>query len=262
MSFDVRRFNVNRVNSSFFSLALLLAASLAFSGCESARPRNPEAAERAAESRKAFAAARDLAGYDAFKRSFRLEDAHLGYVNSMPESLFIQIRSIKRWPIDAAWWWNPLSNGTPSLSWHDFLASYGAAERIVAKHPWLSKLNHLGGKRSLELHLLGRGVGTDVNDLTTFTLPAWQHAGMGGRPTYCFLARRGNHSWVEFFFSDEDYRAFVRSSSLNDPDPQSPLDSLELSWHPRGKRGERYSQYATIAPDGGVTLHTYVMGER
>jgi hypothetical protein len=83
---------------------------------------------------------------------------------------------------------------------------------------------------------------------------------MAGQPAYCFLFRRGNHSWVEFFFSDDD-RAFVRSATLNDADPQSPLDNLDLGWHPRGKRGESYSQYAIVAPDGSVTLHTYVADE-
>jgi hypothetical protein len=218
--------------------------------------------ERAADSRKALAVARDLAHYDDLRRSFRLEDAHLEYVKSRPESLFVKLGSTTRRTIDAAWWWNPVSGGTPSLSWHDFLAACTSAERIAAKHPWLSELKSLPGKRSLELHLIGTGVAAAEGDLATYLLPPWQHAGMRGRPTYRFLARRGNHSWVEFVFSDDDDRAFVRSTSVQDPNPQSPLDSLDVSWHPRDKRGQSFSQYAVVEPDGRVTVQSYVMKER
>jgi hypothetical protein len=231
---------------------------------QSTGPRDPEAEtrmrERAAASQHALAAARGLAGYDELQRSFRVEDALLGYVNLMPESLFIKLRATKGQSIDAAWWWNPLSGGAPSLSWYDFLAAYGEAARIVGKHPWLSELTHDEGKRSLELHLLGRSIA--AANLATFILPPWQHAGMAGQPAYCFLARRGDHSWVELLFSDGDDRAFVRNATPSDPAPQSPLDSLYLGWHPRGKRGDRHSQYALIAPDGSVTLQTYVMSEQ
>ena len=80
-------------------LFLLLSASIASAG-ESTKPRDAESVarmrERATDSRKGLAAARDLAGYDDFKQSFRLGDAYFGSVNSMPESLFVELRSTKR----------------------------------------------------------------------------------------------------------------------------------------------------------------------
>jgi hypothetical protein len=178
----------------------------------------------------------------------------------MPESLFVELRSTKPQTIDAAWWWNILSDGKPSLSWRDFLAAYTSAERTASKHRWLSEYKRLPGKRSLELHLLGTGVGVSADDMATFLLPVWKHAGMAGEPAYCLLARRGN-AWVELLFSDRDERAFVPSTSMRDPNPQSPLDGLDVNWHPRGKRGESYSKYAIVEPDGRVRVETYVMDE-
>ena len=175
--------------------------------------------------------------------------------------MFIEVQSTKQQSIDAVWWWNPLTNGEPSLTWHDFLASYRQADRIVGKHRWLAELRHAPGERSVELHLLGRGVGANADDLTGFILPPWRHAGMAGQPEYCFLARSGKRSWIEFFFSNEDDRAFVGSSRSNS-EPRTQLDSLELNWHPRGMRGEPSSQYATIVPDGRITQNTFVMDER
>ncbi len=101
-------------------------------------------------------------------------------------------------------------------------------------------------------------IGKPKSDLDTFVLPPWRHAGMAGRPTYCLLARRGEHSWIEFLFSDEDDRAFVRCTQISDPDPQGELDRLNVFWHPRGKRGESYSQYALVDHEGHVQVQTFV----
>ncbi len=225
-----------------------------------ARLREARQREIELASQKALAAARELSGYSEVQRSFSLEEAILGDVNSMPDSLFIQLSSTKPRTLDAAWWWNPLSGNAPSLAWPDFTAAFADAEHLVAKHPWLAAQRNLEGKRSLELHLLGRGIGINDSDLATYILPLWQHAGMEGKPKYCFLARRGDHSWVEFLFSEEDDRALVRFA-VADPVPLSPLDQLNLSWHPAAKAGQSYAQYAVIGADGSVRLQSYVKGE-
>jgi hypothetical protein len=139
--------------------------------------------------------------------------------------------------------------------------SYAAAELEASRHPWLATMKRLAGDRSCELHLLGTGLGVTGVDLDIFVLPAWKHAGMAGTPKYCLLARRGKHSWIQFLLSDEDPRVFVCSTSVSDPNPQCELDGLAVSWHPRGKRGEIYSQYALIDKDGRVQVQTYVMDE-
>lgn len=215
----------------------------------------------AAKSRAALAICRTLPEYQQLQKSFTIEDATLGLINSMPESLFVELRSTKPQPIDAAWWWNPLSRRKPSLTWQHFLTAYAAAVRVVARHPWLTQLKNLPGKRSLELHVLGTGIGKIKHDFDTHVLPAWKHAGMFGQPTYRLLARRGDHSWVEIFFSDQDDRAFVCSTSTGDPNPKSLLDRLEVHWHPRGRPGEPSSQYAVIEPSGRIRLQTYVPGQ-
>jgi hypothetical protein len=255
------------VKTHLLPLLIVLLVPLAFAD---ELPRSPQSdavaaalqRERAAKSRKALQVCRDLPGYQTFQESFQLEDATLGLVNSMPESLFVELRSTKPRTIDAAWWWNPLTHKKPSLTWREFLAAYEAAERVVSKHPWLAEHKGLVGERSLEFHLLGTRVGVTDDELGFFYLPAWKHAGMVGKPAYRFLARRGNHSWIEFLFSDQDERAFVRSTSIGDPAPQSALDRLDVSWHPRGKRGESYSQYGLVESDGRLRVQTFVADER
>jgi hypothetical protein len=218
--------------------------------------------DRDRELATATMACRKLAAYDELQKSFRIESAALGYINSMPKSLFVELRSTSATTIDATWWWNPLVAEVPSLTWQDFLGAYAAAELAMSRHPWLTTLKKFDGDRSLELHLLGTGLGVSGDNLDNYILPAWRHAGMSGMPKYRLLVRRGKHSWMELFFSDEDPRAFVRSTSGMDPNPQCELDRLTVSWHPRGKRGETHSQYALIANDGGVQVQTFVMDEK
>ena len=122
----------------------------------------------------------------------------------MPESLFVRLRSTKKTTIDAVRWWNPLSHKKPSLDWREFLAAYAAAERAVAKHPWLAEQKNLGGERSLELELLGTGVGVIKDEFDFYYRPAWKHARMAGQPAYYFLGRRGNRSWISAILSDRD----------------------------------------------------------
>jgi hypothetical protein len=214
------------------------------------------------DSRDALTICRSLPDYQSLHNSFEIEDATLGFINFLPESLFVRLRSTKPRTIDAAWWWNPLSDKKPSLAWQDFLTAFAKAEHAMAKHPWLGKLKSLPGERSLELHLLGMQIGEPKSDLDTFVLPPWRHAGMAGRPAYCLLARRGEHSWIEFLFSDEDDRAFVCSTQNSAPDSQSELDRLDVFWHPRGKRGESSSRYAMVDREGHVQVQTFVADER
>ncbi len=80
-----------------------------------------EAGCMSAELREALSVCRSLPDYEQLHDSFEIEDATLGFVNFLPESLVVQLRSTKPRTIDAAWWWNPLSDKKPSLTWHDFL---------------------------------------------------------------------------------------------------------------------------------------------
>lgn len=214
------------------------------------------------ESRKALKVCRDLPGYQQLQKSFQIEEAILGLINSMPESLFVRLRSTEVRTIDAAWWWNPLTRNKPSLDWHDFLATYAATERAVSTYSWLSELKALPGERSLEVHFLGKSIGRAGVDLNRFFWQAWKHAGMAGQPAYYILARRGRSSWVEFLFSDDDGRAFVHSTSIWDPNPQCDLDRLAFHQLPQGKQGETYSQYALVERNGRLRVETFVLDER
>jgi hypothetical protein len=218
--------------------------------------------DRKIRSLKALKACSELPGYQELQKSFRIGDATLGFISSMPESLFVELHSTKPKVIDTVWWWNPLAHKKPSLNWRDFLTAYAAAERVASKHLWLAKLKGLSNERTLGLQLLGTRVGVIDDHLDFYYLPAWRHAGMAGRPAYCLLAHRGDHSRIEFIFSEEDDRAFVRSTSTGEPNPQCALDRLDVSWHPRGKRGEPYSQYAVVERDGRLRVHTFVADER
>ena len=255
------RFNYSK---QLFALAAVLAlvVPLLLRGCGLVGSKQAFDFDRVTRSRKALQACRALAGYGELRKSFVLEEANLGLINSAPESLFVQLRSTEVRTIDAAWWWNPLFRNKPSLDWHDFLASYARAERSVSMYSWLSELKALPGGRSLEVHLVGKGIARAEVDLNRFFWQAWKHAGMAGQPAYRILARRGRSSWVELLFSDNDDRAFVHSTSIWDPNPQCDLDRLAFHQLPQGKQGETYSQYAVVERSGQLRVETFVLDER
>jgi len=200
-----------------------------------------------------------LAGYDRFLKSFEVTAANVGNINSMPKSLFVQIKATHPAIIDAAWWWNPLADGKPSLSWDDFMESYAVAEAAMAKHPWLQDWKNLSQERSLELHLMGGAIDKNPSALETDVIPVWRHAGFSGEPTYRLLARRNyGLSWVEIYFSDRDERALVTTNSSPDPKSPSMMERADVSWHPKGKAGEKYSKYAIIENDGRCHVETFV----
>ncbi len=221
-------------------------------------PRVPPP-DRAVELQKASEKCRDLPGYEQLSTEFKIGEAISGRVNGDPESLFVKLTRTDPATIDAAWWWNPLKNGTPSLSWDDYLKAYAAAETRLSHFPWLGKWKALSGKRSVELHLHGTRAAESDGDFATYVLPLWKHAKMAGQPTVCVLARRNNGSWIEFYFSDEDERALVRSAQGPDPGASCAIDRLDLSWHPRSKAGEKFSQYAVIESDGKCVGQTFVV---
>ncbi len=219
-------------------------------------------------------ACRRLAGYEDLLVHFRVADATVGNVNSQPRSLFVKLRA--RQPeaiLDAVWWWNPLDeHGQPRFSWHDFLRAYAEAEQAAFRHPWLNEQKKTPGQpRSAELHLVGTsGLGLDDWELKNCLPPVWRHAGMKGRPSHSVLVRRGDLAWVELCFSDQDPRALVLSTATGnifpfqrrnttDPPPQTELDRLEASWHPRGEAGTQMARYALVESDGRVRIVEYVI---
>jgi len=217
--------------------------------------------EREKDKKKAMAFCQQFAGYDHFTKSFKITDASLGHINSMPESLFVQIEAMQPALIDAVWWWNPPSDGKPSLNWNDFIKAYAAAEAAMAKYPWLRDWKKLPG-RSLELHLLGKAIGEDSDKLENYVMPPWRRAGLLGKPTYSFLARRNSgRDWVTIHLGDKDARALIVSNSKPDPESPSAMERADVYWHPRGKAGEKYSRYAILEKDGSCRVETFVVGD-
>jgi hypothetical protein len=207
---------------------------------------------------KAMETCRALAGYERFAASFSIEQAIVGCVNSAPESLFVDLAATHPGTVDAARWWDPLIHGKPSLTWDDFTQTFAAAEAALAAHPWLKDWKALPGKRSLVLQLQGREIGRDSFDMENIVPPLWRHAGLAGKPAYCLLAGWGQSAWVEIYFSDTDSRALITSTSQPDPAAGNPFDRLDVSWHPRGKAGERFSRYALVGNDGQCHVESYV----
>jgi len=211
---------------------------------------------------KGMAACQQLVGYDRFIKSFEITDAITSNNSGSPgESIFVMVKATQPALIDAAWWWNPLADGKPSLNWNDFMKSYATAEAAMSKHPWLRDWKNLPG-RSLELHLLGVAIGKEPDELKTGILPVWHHAGFSGEPTYSFLVRRNNgREWVTIYFSDKDDRALITWTSKPDPESPSVMERVDVSWYPTGKAGEKYSRYAIIENDGRCHVKTFVAEE-
>lgn len=219
--------------------------------------KDPELVEKE-EAAKANEACRRLAGYEHFSKAFKVVDAQIGSVNMMPDSLFVEIEATRPALINSVWWWNPTSKGKPSLNWDDFLKAYNSAESAMAAHPWLKEWKKMPGERELELHMLGGEIGAKEWEMKNIVMPLWRHAGFQGEPKYCFLGRRGNHAWVEFYFGDREARALVPASSQPDPGASSMIDKVDVSWHPNGKAGDACSYYAVIENDGRCHVEEFV----
>jgi len=233
------------------------------SDSEQDRPVDKQLQKERRRARKLYT---KLPGYDEFKKEFTIDDAMLGDVNMMPESLFVELQAKGQNVIDSVWWWNPLTkSGEATKNWTEFLKAYHEAEEFVSTLQWLKDLKTLSDDRSVELHMLGTGFGEADFDLETFILPVWKHEGFAGKPSYSLLARRGEHSWVQLVFGSKDRRCLVLSTTgmlLSSPlSPQCELDRLELSWHPKGKPDDEYSRYAIVDEDGTIHVKSYVLDQ-
>jgi len=217
---------------------------------------------QAAQLKEALKACREIPGYNELSGRFIIEYAHLGCINSMPESLFVELKAKASVVVDSVRWWNPLVGKKPSFTWTDFLSAHQRAEQAVGNYPWLAEWKMLPGKRSLELQLLGTAVGKDKEELKTYFMPVWRHAAMKGKPTVNLLARFGFHSWFDVVFSNSESRALIASTSSTNDEPRCELERLKVHWHPRGTKGTEYSRYAVVSRKGVIGVRTFAADSR
>src|SRR6185503_5271411 len=90
-------------------------------------------------------------------------------------------------------------------------------------------------------------------------LPPWQDAGLRGTPGYSLLLRRPDDTWIQVIFGREEPRALMLSSFVRPRDGKTPhwLDEFDLSFHPKGKRDEKWSKFLVITKSGDRQLLTY-----
>jgi hypothetical protein len=203
-----------------------------------------------------------LPGWQSFEQDFALKEPFpmVGLINEFPNSLVVLIKSKQSRLVDSIWWWDPLDKGgRPKVDWNGLRAAYDDASEHISVHSWLNSWKHAGKGRSIELHLFGTQIGEVDWQIKDFYLPAWRDAGFKGVPAYSVLLRRADDSWTHILFGREESRSLVVSSLVNlrhEPALHW-LDTFDLSFHPKGKRGEKYSKYVIISRTGEWQLKTY-----
>ncbi len=198
-----------------------------------------------------------LPGYAELQERFEVDEAFLGSVNRIEKSLFVRLRSKAGGGLNAAWWWDPISNDSPKYTWFDFLDCFGRAGALLADYSWLNEWLQAGPERHLELHAYGCAPGSSNSELRSFVKPLWRDAGLSGKPTYEVLARRGNAKWARLFLSPKEERVLVSYTMNPDQSASHWLDRLDVSFHPRCQGNLKNAQYVTILPNGERTVHQY-----
>jgi hypothetical protein len=131
-------------------------------------PKKEPRFDLAAARKEAVNDCRRIRGFRKLRGRLEIESAYKGVVNAMPESLNVTLKSTRPALIDDVDWWNPVVAGKPSLSWTDFLVAYNQAETALARHPWLAVWKKKALGRSIDVNLLGTGIGIDENYLKTY----------------------------------------------------------------------------------------------
>jgi hypothetical protein len=192
---------------------------------------------------------RDLKGYPALGREFRVQQVMLGNINLLPYSLHPTLVAIQPRVVDSAWWFNPVVKDHPQYDWNQFLAVHREVERAAIRHPWISAWKKLAPGRSAEAHIYGV-TPTEETDLATFVTPAWKHAGLKGAPYYELLLRRDDNTWAQFFFGRHGARARIAHAGPTNPGERANrghwLDSMTVLYHPT----QEIPDYVVVRPNG------------
>jgi len=190
--------------------------------------------------------ARSLPGSTEFLREWTIEDTYLGYINFAPYSLHVQLKARRQRLVDAAWWWNPAEDDVPALGWSDFTAVHSELERAVLPHTWLREWKARGKKHGIEAHIVGKRP-NDEDDIDSFVLPAWRHAGLTGQPYYAILLRRAGKACGTLWFGKDESRALITDADpFGEPSSKVPLDRVKVSYHP----SQEVPEYVVVHPDG------------
>src|ERR1700694_1328243 len=146
---------------AFYIPVVLLIVSSAASSLPADQTIRQIEHDQATRERQASRLCLSLPGYDWFNKEFRFEkETTIGFINFAPESLYVRIRARHARFVDAAWWWNPLDkNHQPTLDWYAFRKAYEGAARVISRHHWLEDWKRASAERSIELHLIGTGIG-------------------------------------------------------------------------------------------------------
>jgi len=211
---------------------------------------HPGDIREALDSKHAWALCRRLDGYKELRKSFEVEDAIIGCVNFLPDSLKVSVRTTNRGLINGVWWWNPLDEfGEPNFDWKDLIKIHATATGIISKHTWLAEWRESSFGRLVELHAYGYGIAETDDDLR-IVHRLWHQAGLTGHPACKVLARRGDTAWAEIYFGNEEPAALIAAVSEPDWKGEHWLDRLE-------KLGAASSRYVVVDPTGNWGLHTH-----
>ncbi len=174
-----------------------------------------------------------LEGYNEFIKTFSIEDATLGYINTMPYSVFLELKSKSKCLVDSIWWWNPVTDNKASTSWDELLIYYENASKKLNMHQWIKEWKDSDPSNSIEIHVLGHSIGETEHNYNNFTLLAWNHAQLQGKPQYFFLLRNKDDWFAEIFLNDESDESLITFILENQKLSNNHwLYKYNLSYHP------------------------------
>jgi hypothetical protein len=242
-------------NRQSWALVLILMTSVFLAAVQPTTRDGPAPPDEGTS--KGWKLCKELPGYARLRERFEIEDSTLGYVNRADLSLFVRLRSIGEGGLNAAWWWDPIADGSPRYSWTDFLDCFDRANEVIKRHSWLKEWIETGPARTLDLHAFGCTTGSVEFDLNHFVRPLWHDAVLSGEPTFEVLARRGNASWAKIFLNSNEPRALIEYTMGADPKAMHWLDRLEVEFHPRCQTEGKNARYATVSPNGELEMRRF-----
>lgn len=194
-----------------------------------------------------------LDGSDRINQIFVVENSYLGHLYPVKGySLFVYLSGNQENLVDSASWYNPVENGKPKYTWHEFFAVYQHVEDIVSQHQWLHEWKMAGKDRRIEAQI--SGTTPYIENIEIFVLPPWNHAGIQGIPQY-EITLRSEHKQGEsrlpttIFFGDNDQRALIVRSDRDEGFHW--LDNIEVFYHPT----QEIPEYVVVTPRGEWRIH-------
>ncbi len=194
-----------------------------------------------------------LPGYESLRQEFTVTGVSMGYINLHAYSFHPTLKATQPRMLDAAWWFDPAPDNKPRYDWNDFLRVHHEAEALVEKHAWITEWKKAAPGRTADFQLLG--ITPITKEIPASYLPAWNHAGLKGKP-FCEIYLRRSTGVATIYFGKDDPRALILSTGSPEAGAQKTTHWLDNVWGIFYHSTQQVPEYIVVEPDGSWTKNT------